>query len=144
MPHGGDKRAVQMPHAPGHWSSVLRSVEKPCYFASLRQSRLLPRRVHKHSFKRQLHTTHVVAVGWGQHVSLAFFVFHPLISQTVSIPIRLSRLETHATSRLLETTCENLRVIFISSLLSLLESYYFQVKFTLSTVLYSVKSRHLH
>ena len=32
-----------------------------------RPSRLLPRRVHKHSFKRQLHTTHVVAVGWGQH-----------------------------------------------------------------------------
>ena len=33
-------------------------------FTDHRPSFLLPRRMHKHPIKRQLHTTHVVAVGW--------------------------------------------------------------------------------
>ena len=69
--------ACAQPYHPGSGSHG--QLFRPCWDSSAwysprpgvtydhRPSRLLPRRVHKHSFKRQLHTTHVVAVGWGQH-----------------------------------------------------------------------------
>ena len=37
---------------------------KPCILGPI-----LPRRVQKHSFKHQLHSTHVKAVGWEPHGS---------------------------------------------------------------------------
>ena len=69
--------ACEQPYHPGSGSHG--QLFRPCLDSSAwhsprpgltydhRPSRLLPRRVHKHSFKRQLHTTHVVVVGWGQH-----------------------------------------------------------------------------